>query len=167
MRAEYDLVPEDWGVFAEHCASRSQSFHRGKLWVQAGGAFALVVAVYRFVPGYGSWTLLISTLLVGAGWWAAPRLMYRSIRRQALARERPCLRGRHILEADTDGLHAKCDVTESLHSWAGIRSVESRGEHVFVFIGDSLGYAVPRARTVSGDVDRFVQVARGRARVDA
>src|SRR5207247_2899337 len=100
-------------------------------------------------------------------WLATPSLMYRNIRRHAVARKRPCIHGRHVLEADSTGLRAKCDISESLHAWAGVKSIEPKGKHVFVFIGDSLGYTVPRARILSGDLDRFVELASGYARGDA
>jgi len=167
MQVEYELRPEDWGAFAERCAARSPSVQRTVLIVQAFGSFAMFVVVFRFTGVLSSQAAIIATLLAGAWWWGTPRLMYRRVRREALTRERPCMRGRHLLDADSDGLHAKCDVTESLHRWSGVRSIESKGTHVFVFIGDSLGYVVPRARIVSGDLEEFVQVATSYAGRDA
>lgn len=167
MRLEYELKPEDWAAFAEHCVSHSRSFQRTKLGVQSFGALALLLATFSTLNGRTVGTPLVALALASAWWFVTPPLMYRSVRRQALVRDRPCLRGRHSLEASPDGLRAKCDVSESLHKWTGVRGVESGREHVFFLIGEGVGYTVPRSRIVSGDLDAFVRLAGEHAAVDA
>ncbi len=166
MRVEYELAPEDWAAFAERCALRSRPFRQTRLYMQGLGSLAILIAVVRFI-GPSTEAALLTLLLVGCWWWLAPQLLYRRVRRQAIVRDRPCLKGRHVLEADSECLRAKCDVSDSRHKWAGVRAVESQRTHVFVFVGDSLGYTVPRSRVVSGDLERFVEVANGYAGRDA
>ena len=167
MRVEYELMPEDWGAFAEYCAARSPRVQGSILSSRLLGSLVLAIAAFSLLGGSVWQRAPFAVLLAAAWWWATPRLMYRNVRRAALARERPCIRGRHTLESGPDGIRAKCDVSESVHTWAGVRSVTSAPEHVFVLIGDALGYAVPRGRVVSGDLDGFVKAVTEHVRVDA
>jgi len=150
VRIEYELEPEDWGVFAQHCAARSRPFQRTMQMSRIVGSLGLIFATLSFLGGPVAQRALLAALLASAWCWLTPRLMYRSVRRGALECERPCNRGRHALESSPDGLHAKCDVTESVHAWTGVRSVTSAPAHVFVLIGDALGYVIPRRRVISG-----------------
>ena len=166
MRIEYDLAPEDWGEFAVFCSGESPSIKR-TVWTTRVlvSATLVIVGVTTDSPRRLMW--ILGGLLSAAAWWiVAPYLVRRSLRRNALTRHRPCLRGRHLLEIVDAGIRAKCDVSESLHKWAGIRRVVSTPTHVFVMIGDSLGYTVPRARLVEGDIDVFVRDARSHLSAD-
>lgn len=60
------------------------------------------------------------------------------------------------------GIRAKCDVSDSLYRWPGIRAIVSTKDHVFVMLGSSMGYPIPRERVTGGDLDGFVQTARSR-----
>ena len=160
MWIEYDLKPEDWGEFAVYLASQSQSLHRSKLFVQLLGSGSLVVFAVAESKEHGPIWLLGGVLLAVAWWLAVPFMMARSMRRHAMTRERPCLRGRHTLEIVEEGIRATCDVSNSQHQWAGVRNIAETSTHVFVLIGETLGYTVPRAGIVGGDLVGFVKAAR-------
>jgi hypothetical protein len=164
MRVEYELVPEDWAAFAEHCASRPRGLAR--FYMRLVGALLILVVVLHFI-GTTPQAAALALVLMGAWWWVSPQWLNWGMRQQAINRDRPCLKGRHVLEANSEGLHARCEVSESHHKWVGVRAVESSRTHVFVLIGESLGYTVPRTRILSGDLQRFVDVVNGYAGRDA
>ena len=167
LKIEYDLAPEDWGEFAIFWASDSPSIKRSILTTRLLVSATLVlVCLTKDSPHRVLWAL--GGVLSAVAWWGiAPSLVNESLRRKAENRYRPCLRGRHMLEIVDTGIRAKCEVSESLYKWAGIRRVVSTPTHVFVMIGDSLGYTVPRARMVEGDLDVFVKNAREHLSTDA
>ena len=167
MLVEYELAAEDWGAFAQYCAAHSRSFRRTLLRSQIVGALALLFVGVGLFHGSVTQRIVMSVLLAILYWWVISRLAYRRIWQGAVSLERPCNRGRHTVESTAEGIRARCDVTESLHTWAGVRSVASLPAHVFIFIGESLGYAIPRTRVVSGDLDAFVKAAGEHVRVDA
>jgi hypothetical protein len=154
-RVEYDLKPEDWAAFAEHCALRSRAFRQRTTGLRLMGLLAGLILIA--VRGPSVPNVMLGALLAGVLWWGTPGARLRSVAQQALARKRPCNEGRHILEASDEGLRAKCDLSESLLKWPAVRAIDSRDTHVFVMVGESLGYVVPRSRVISGDLDRFLE----------
>jgi len=60
------------------------------------------------------------------------------------------------MEVLPEGLHAKCDVTDSVIGWAGIRDVIRTADHVFVMLSDEQGYVVPKKRVITGDLEPLI-----------
>jgi hypothetical protein len=160
LRIEYELKPEDWGEFAVYLAGQSRSLRRTKWIVLLVGTGSLLIFAAGQVREHDTIWAVGGSLLAVAWWLSVPHLISRSMRRQAMTRERPCLRGRHTLEIVEEGIRATCDVSNSLHRWAGIRSIVGTSTHVFILIGEVMGYTVPRAGIVGGNLDAFVDAAR-------
>jgi hypothetical protein len=161
MRIEYELQPEDWAAFAEHCALTSPTYRRaarnvavaGSLILFLLGAFAGAAANSVIWPAAG-------VALALAWLWYWPRQLVRSVRENAMRQERPCLTGRHVMEALPDGLHARCDITDSLTRWAGVTDIVAASRHVFVMLGEMKGYTISKSRVDSGDIESFITAAR-------
>lgn len=160
MRIEYELKPDDWGAFGEYCARTSRQFQsaiaRGILVVAVSAVAVTAVAAVRsndlrWIAGG------VVVAIVWALYW--PRKMISNARTYMTGREQPCLRGRHVLDANRDGLFAKCDITESTTSWRGIQSIAETGSHVFVMLDEVKGYVIPKSGVVTGDIAEFVAEA--------
>jgi hypothetical protein len=165
VRIEYDLSPEDWGAFGEYHARTSPQWKRAtRLGVINGMVLVLIGAAVlwsdtrsMFWPVFG----------VGAAafWaWYWPRQVVANARSSMTRKDRPCLRGRHVMEALPEGLRAKCDVTDSTITWAGVRNVIPTPSHVFVMLDELQGYVVPAGRVLPQDLESFLrEVERFRA----
>ncbi len=157
MRIEYDLTPEDWAAFGEHCARTAPGFRKTAHVGAVMGMALLLIATILVWQRTGSPFWLTVMLVATVAWgWYWPRTLVAHVRGHMSRHERPCLRGRHALEARPDGLAARCDIAETLTRWAGIQSVVASNDHVFVMLTDVQGYVVPRARIAGGDLDEFV-----------
>lgn len=160
MRIEYELEPQDWAAFAEYHARHSTEWRRVARGVAFGGAFLIVMISGLVASAAISPAWLIAGIVLGLSWiWYWPRHLIRHAREHALAQERPCLSGRHVMEARADGLYASCDVTESVVRWPGVTEIISTPDHVFVMLGPSKGYSVAKQRLLAGDVESFVATA--------
>jgi hypothetical protein len=162
VRLEYELIPEDWGAFVDYCTVHSKPSRKVSRTVRWVGSIAFSLMSIIMWQARGLVWFVGCVFLVTAWWVYAPHLFRLSVRRQAMAHKRPCLRGRHTMEAVNDGVRASCDVSESLHRWAGIREVAKTQAHVFLLIGDSMGYTIPRERVLSGDIDAFADAVRSK-----
>jgi YcxB-like protein len=160
LKIEYELKPEDWGEFAVYVASQSQSLRRSKWTLRLLVSGSLLIFAVDRARAHDSISAAVIAILAVALWLSVPHMIFGNVRQHAMNRDRPCLRGRHSLEIVQEGIRATCDVSNSLHQWAGIRSIVSTSTHVFVLIGQSLGYTVPRAGIVEGNLDAFVESAR-------
>ena len=119
--------------------------------------------VVILVAAVALWSRSGSIIWVAAGIFAAvvwgwywPRSVIEHARAHMRNREQPCLRGRHLMEAVPEGLHAECDITQSTIRWAGIRSVVDNPTHIFVMLNDVQGYVIPKARVGTGNADAFL-----------
>lgn len=166
MKVKYELTPDDWAAFGEYHARNSRSFQRA---VRTG----TVVGVLFFIAIGGilslsehSPTMLVAGLVAAIFWgWYWPRKTIANVRAQMSTRDRQCVRGRHFMEALPEGLHAKCDVTDSMIVWAGIHNVIRTADHVFVMLSDVQGYVIPKKRVIAGELEPLVgEIERLRTR---
>src|SRR5439155_21987411 len=105
----------------------------------------------------GSFIWFAAGIVAALVWaWRWPRYVIAHIRSHMRDREQPCLRGRHAMEAVPEGLHAECDITDSMVRWAGIRSIAETTTHIFVMLTDVQGYVIPKARVGIGNVEAFL-----------
>ena len=162
MRLEYELIPEDWGAFVDYCIIHSGPSRKSSRMIRWVGSLSFGLMSINMWQARELVWFVGCVFLVAAWWLYTPHLFRLSVRRKAMAHKRPCLRGRHTMEAVNEGIRASCDVSESLYRWAGIREVAKTQTHVFVLIGDSMGYTIPRERVVSGDLDAFVDAVRSK-----
>ena len=161
MKIEYDLTPEDWGDFGEYCARTSPEFRRARRRSMVSGVLSIMIACVILWIMAGSLGSVVVVAVFGfAGLFLWPDRLVSHARSHMRERERPCLSGRHVLEATPDALVAKCDVTESSTRWAGVHHIGETTRHVFVMLNDVQGYVIPKARIRSGDLDQFASEAQ-------
>lgn len=153
MRIEYELKPEDWGAFGEYHARTSPPFRR---LARAGVAWGVIVvlvltaAVVQVSHSLAYAGLGVAVAILWAVYW--PWRLVVNARKHMAAKDRPCLRGRHMMEAVIEGLHAKCEITDSITAWIGIYAIRETADHIFVMLDETRGYVVPKARVISGNV---------------
>ena len=158
MRIEYDLTPEDCAAFGEYCVLNSPAVRRMTQVAVVGGIALSLITFGAFWLRSGSAWWLAAGFAVAVAWgWYWPRQVVANARAGMSNRERPCLRGRHVMEALPAGLVAKCDVTEATIRWVGIHSIARTTNHVFVMRSDIEGFVIPIGRVTSGDIDQFVK----------
>jgi hypothetical protein len=162
MRIEYNLEPEDWADFGEYCMRHSAVYRRAVRNNAIAGV--LVLALCGAAVGLGSKSPVKPIVAVFAaiggvvGWVQyGPRRIIANVRKAMTGRERACLRGLHSLDALPDGLHSKCDISDSTLRWVGIRNVIQTNDHLLLMLGESQGYIIPKGRIVQGDLDRFLE----------
>lgn len=161
MRIEYELQPEDWAAFAEHCALNSPTYRRAARNVAVAGS--LVLLLLGALAGAAANSLIwpAAGVALAVAWlWSWPKQLVRNVRENAMRQERPCLTGRHVIEALPDGLHASCDVTDSVTRWTGVTEIVAASRHVFVMLGELKGYTINKSRVASGDIESFITTAR-------
>ena len=98
MKIEYALAPEDWAAFGEYHARTAPQFRRVKNRSLAGGIlFALGSgAALSSIAGTPVW-LLIGLASAVAWAWYWPRQFVANVHAHMLRKDRPCLRGQHIM----------------------------------------------------------------------
>jgi hypothetical protein len=159
MKIEYEITPEDWGAFGEFHARKSPEYRRVSY-------FGVVVGVFVVFCGTAvAWSqiakspaFLAAGLALAVAWsfyW--PRHLVAHARAHMTSADRPCLRGRHSMEASQDGLRAKCDVTDAMIGWVGVHDVLQTSDHIFVMLSAVQGYVIPKKRVMSGELDAFVR----------
>lgn len=158
MRVEYELTPDDWAAFGEHCARTAPGFQKT---TQVGLVIGMLLilgcsALLSLRAGTFLWLFagMVAALIWGLYW---PWYVVSHARSHMRVREQPCLRGGHLIEAVAEGLHAKCDITESTVRWPGIRSVSETPDHVFVMLSDVQGYIIPKRRVTNGSLELLLQ----------
>ncbi len=170
MRIEYNLEPEDWADFGEYCMRQSAVYRRVVRNSWMGGVLALLLLCAA--PALAAMKLPSASIAavcgaagaVVGGVWGRPQRVIANVRKSMVERQPPCLRGLHIMEALPEGLHSTCEVTESTIRWAGIRNVTQTDDHLFLMLGESQGFIIPKGRIVQGNLDRFLEdVARYRS----
>ena len=140
MRIEYNLDPEDWADFGEYHARHSATGRRVVRNGAIGGALLLLVLGAGLGLASKSPVEPIVAVCAAIGWvlyW--PRQFIANVRKSMAGREKLCLRGLHFMDAFPEGLHAKCDVTESTVRWVGIRNVIQTDHHLFLMLGETQG----------------------------
>ncbi|HEU4889118.1 MAG TPA: YcxB family protein [Thermoanaerobaculia bacterium] len=158
MRIEYDITPEDWAAFGEYHARTSPQFRRATRVGVMNGMLILLLAGTAMSLAMHSIAWLALGLCGAAVWgWYWPRQVEANTRSYMAGKDLPCLRGRHVIEALPEGLRAKCDVTESLVAWVGVRGVIQTPEHVFVMLDRLQGYVIPKKLVVSGELEPFTR----------
>lgn len=163
MRIEYEITPEDWSAFGEYHARTSLRMRR---FIYSGAAFGVMFVLA--VTGLLSATAhSVSYLWFGVAYsifwvWYWPRRVVANVRAHMAAKSRPCMSGLHVIEALPDGLHTKCDLSESRIGWAGIRRVIRTTDHAFVMLDDLQGYVIPKRRVVAGDFEPLIDEIESR-----
>jgi len=157
MKVEYEITPEDWAAFGEYHARTSSHFRK---FVHVGIAVGVVLllAIGEILSLSTDSPVFVVVGLVAAIIWVLywPRQVIANVRTHMARKDQPCLRGRHLMEVLPEGLHAKCDVTDSVIGWAGIRDVIRTADHVFVMLSDEQGYVVPKKRVITGDLEPLI-----------
>lgn len=164
MQLEYVLTPEDWGAFGEYHARHLPHFQRVRDGVRLNGILlAIIIGVTLWIYANPAVATVIA-LCIGAGAaWYGPRQLVAHARAHMTAKDRPCLRGRHFMEALPAGLRSRCDVTDSTIAWVGIRDAIETPDYVFLMLDELQGFVIPKKGIVAGDVGQFLlDVARFR-----
>jgi hypothetical protein len=161
MRIAYEITPEDWAAVGEHYVRTSAEMKRIRhMWV-LGGILCVLGAAALLWSRTGSPVWMLAGLPLAAVWaWYWPRRVIANVRSYMARQDRPCLRGRHMMEALPEGLHARCDITNSTVAWIGIHDIIQTPDHVFVILAGLQAYVIPRKLVVAGEVDRFVVEAQ-------
>lgn len=158
VKIEYDITPEDWGAFGEYHARRSPQFRRATRGGVMTGMLILLLAATAMSLAMHSIAWLALGFVAAAAWgWYWPRQVVINTRSYMARKDLPCLRGHHVIEALPEGLRAKCDVTESLVAWVGVRDVIQTPEHVFVMLDGLQGYVIPKKLVLSGELEPFAR----------
>ena len=158
VRIEYDITPEDWAAFGEYHARTSPQFRSATRSGVITGILVLLLAATTMSLAKHSIAWLVLGLCGAPAWvWYWPRQVVANTRSYMARKDLPCLRGRHVMEALPEGLRAKCDVTESLVAWVGIRDVIRTPEHVFVMLDQLQGYVIPKKLVLSGELEPFAR----------
>ena len=165
MQIEYILTPDDWAAFGEYHARHSPHFQRVKNRATLNGILlAVVIGVTLWIYANAAVALVMAICIAAGSAWYGPRQLVAHTRAHMAAKERACLRGRHVMEALPAGLRSRCDVADSTIAWVGIRDAIETPDHVFLMLDELQGYVVPKQRIVAGDAGRFLlEVARFRA----
>lgn len=163
LRIEYEITPEDWSAFGEYhvrTAPQMRRFvHNG---VALGVMFVLAVTGLLSATTH-SISFLVFGVVFAVFWvWYWPHRVVVSVRAHMAAKNRPCMRGLHVIEALPDGLHTKCDLSESRIGWAGIRRVIRTTDHAFVMLDDVQGYVIPKRRVITGDFEPLIDEIESR-----
>jgi hypothetical protein len=157
MRIEYQLTPDDWAAFGEHCGRNAPGFRRSAHVGRVVGIIVTLAAaaiLWRQSASLG-WLVAGMAAAVAWGWWW-PRYLIAHAGSHMRTREQPCLRGRHLMEATPNGLYAECDITKSTVRWSGIAAVAEDDGHIFVMLSDVQGYVIPKREVVSGSIELFL-----------
>ena len=157
MQIEYLLTPDDWAAFGEYHARHSRHLQNAKnTAILKGVLLALMIGVAASISTKSAVPLIIAACAaIGWSWNASGRLVAH-VRAHMASKERPCLRGPHILEVLPAGLRSRCDITDSTVAWAGVREVIETSEHIFLMLDELQGYVVPKQRIVVGDPRQFL-----------
>lgn len=97
--------------------------------------------------------------------WVAfyPQLVVRTLKSSSRklvqqAREQGLL-GRQVLTLDQSGIQMRNDLTEATYPWRSVEEVAESEQHVFLHVGPSKAYAVPKAAFAdAGAVDQFLRI---------
>jgi hypothetical protein len=161
MKIEYDLTPDDWADFGEYCARTAPEFHRARRNSIIVSLITVAVASIIIWLTTRSPTIVLCAAIFGlAGAILWPDRLVSHARSHMQNRERPCLTGRHVLEASPEALTARCNVTESSTKWVGVHRVAETPRHVFVMLNEVQGYVIPKARICEGDLRQFTTEAQ-------
>lgn len=166
MKIEYEITPEDWGAFGEFHARKSSEYRRAAYFGVMVGVFVVLCGTAAAWSQFGTWPAVLGGGLALAVAWGFywPRHLVAHARAHMTSTDRPCLRGRHSMQASQDGLRAKCDVTDAMIGWVGVHDLLQTSEHIFVMLSAMQGYVIPKKRVISGDLNAFVrEVERLRA----
>jgi hypothetical protein len=161
MKIEFTLSIDDWVAFSLHYLETSAEGQR----VRSNGR--IYGCLFLFILGglLAFWTASLVPLLFGllavVGWYLLWPQLLRSSQREATERrhyesQNPCLNGVHRLEVTAEGLHASCDVSDTVIQWPGIARIATNATHGFVVLRNSTGYVIPREKVREGDFATFI-----------
>jgi hypothetical protein len=170
MTVEYTIVPADYGAYASYAIAKEPTFRIAARKVRLGFAvgFFLTAAlaltlVYEQLGGSGHAFLLagVSVTIIGLILTWRRRYEYRNSLQQAFTRAaRLCLDHPHSIEADSEGLHTHCVISDCRITWAGVRGVSETPKHVFVLLQNGSAFIIPCDRVVRGDLSAIVSEIR-------
>jgi len=161
MKIEFMLSIDDWVAFSLNYLETSPEGKNLRSSGQTRGSIIIcLIGIFFAVYFLSFWPFLIGLLAVCVWYFIWPKMLQSS---QSAATERrhresknPCLNGAHLLELTPVGLHASCDVSDTVIKWSGIARVESNSTHGFVYLRNNTGYVIPQGKVRDGDFAIFM-----------
>ncbi len=123
-------------------------------------ALGLVLGAFNQAQRVSVW---LGSLAFALAWIVFyPQLVVRTLKSSSRslvqqAKEQGLL-GRQVLTLHQSGLQMRNDLSEVTYPWRSVEEVAESEQHVFLHVGPSKAYAVPKAAFADADaVDRFLQ----------
>lgn len=123
-------------------------------------ALGLVLGAFNQAQRISVWLGALAFALIWVAFY--PQLVVRTLksnsRRLALQAKEQGLLGRQVLTLDQVGIQMRNNLTETTYPWRSVEEVAESDQHVFLHVGPSKAYAVPKtAFADTGAVERFLQ----------
>lgn len=123
-------------------------------------ALGLVLGAFNQAQRLSVWLGALSFALIWVAFY--PQLVLRTLRSSSRrlvqqAKEQGLL-GRQVLTLEQNGIRMRNDLTEASFPWRGVEEVAESDQHIFLHVGPSKAYAVPKAAFADAEaVQQFLQ----------
>ncbi|HKS07232.1 MAG TPA: YcxB family protein [Gemmatimonadaceae bacterium] len=166
MRIEYTLTNDDWNAFADYCVDHAPSFIKARKQTQVLTVLTGALLGSAIGGWYGVWWPSAVGVLIGIGGaiFQIPRDMKKGTRKFVLRQTAIAREGRHVADAQADGLYTENDIANAKVAWRMVERIDETPTHVFVLLAEATGYVIPRGPLPTSDLVQFVDVARGHMR---
>lgn len=167
MLLRYTVTVNDLLAFERYFRKTDSYSRRRRAWSLWGGPFLLLAIGmlyghlkqdWRWAVGYAALAGLFHLVLRGI---YGP-IIERRLRTFYSKNKSPLLTGESSLEIKDEGLHRRTSVSESTTSWAGISKLVSTDTHLFVYVGATAAFIVPKNGILEGDYDGFTRLLQER-----
>jgi YcxB-like protein len=153
---QYEIEPEDLLRVWEACAIRDPSFRSAQRFAYSVLVVSLLVALAFAIvrpPVETSTAIALLTALATLGCYPfIQRFEYRrQLRRTLRTGDWSTALGHHTLMLTTDGVREQNHAGETFHRWEAVKAVFSTDEYVFMLLGPSTGYVLPKRCLSSAD----------------
>ncbi len=156
LAVEYDYGVDDYVAYSLHFMRTNPRYRRQRFLSRVAMPIALTAIglLMLYVSNAESYVPLVYFLMVAAYtayvWLWYYQVSKRNLAAMVSAGRNRALFGRTRIELRPDSLWRSSPMSEGWVRWQGIESVERTADHVFIAIGVSAAYVVPRRAFADG-----------------
>ena len=159
MLIRYELIAADVAAYAAYYVQHIATAQIARIQWRYSALVAAVGVGAWVATGEVSWFFGFLVGAVVCAWYIRSSAL-RSATASSLRDRWECFGREHIMEITDEGVWSKCEASDSLTRWPAIRDVVSTPDHIFVIVQGGGGFPIPRARTIDGDIELFLQALR-------
>lgn len=161
---KYTTTIDDLIEFSEYIHSTTPTAVRAKhmrlLMVPLVLVVASVICFLMFPFVFGVLMIVWAIITATINYAFYPRQLRRYFRKFYEDLNNQSTVGECVLEISADGITEESEGSSRRDAWSHIGSIEETPEAVYMMLGVTAAYIIPKARILEGDLDEFTNVAR-------